>query len=209
MDTKNYAGNSIANKPVDATLQQREPKNKPVTTSVSVNKKPSFIKKFFAEDAKTVGGHVVESVLIPSLQRLLSDSVKGAIDWLIYGSKGSGRPNSGVGNVSYSSYYNRPNYGQPTNYQQPQKPSVYSVNDITFTDQTSDDPMGDATTVLARMTEIVQRYGVASVADFYDLVGQKSAYTDTKYGWRDLSQANIIRVRDGYSILFPKVSPIE
>lgn len=52
------------------------PKQAPVTTKVAaVDTKKKTFGKFFAADAKTVGTHVVESILIPSLQKLLSDSV--------------------------------------------------------------------------------------------------------------------------------------
>ena len=77
---------------------------KPVTTNVVIKKESEAKKlgrKFFSEDAKTVGSHVAESVIIPSLQKLLSDAVKGAIDWLIYGSKGA-KSQSGVGTISYA-----------------------------------------------------------------------------------------------------------
>ena len=92
----------------NASKEERLPgpsKVTPITTNVKVknnqnDKKP--FRKFFAEDAKTVGSHVVESVVVPSLQKLLSDAVKGAVDWLIYGSRGSGAQRTGIGTVSYS-----------------------------------------------------------------------------------------------------------
>lgn len=180
-----------------------------VTTNVIV-KKDSEAKKigkrFFAEDAKTVGSHVAESVIIPSLQKLLSDIVKGGIDWLIYGSKGS-VPKTGVGTISYGSYYSRggivnptPTYGNPM---LSQKPSLYSVNDVIFADR------GEAEEVLLRMKESIDSYGMVSVGDFYDLVGQRAVFTDQKWGWFDLKTADIIRVDGGFSIRFPRVQPIE
>ncbi len=182
---------------------------KPVTTNVVVKKESEakrLGKKFFSEDAKTVGSHVVESVVIPSLQKLLSDAVKGAIDWLIYGSKGSKNP-SGVGTISYGSYYNRSGYINPTPvYTNPMlnnKPTLYAVNDIIIADR------GEAEEVLLRMKESINSYGMVSVGDFYDLVGQRANFTDQKWGWFDLRTADIIRVDGGFCIRFPKVQPIE
>lgn len=181
----------------------------PITTNVKIKntqseKKP--FRKFFAEDAKTVGSHVVESVVVPSLQKLLSDAVKGAVDWLIYGSKGSGGQRSGIGSVSYSAYYRQPNtFNGP--YQpamsQPQRPNALTVNEVTFYDR------GEAEKVLQCLCESLERYGTVAVADFYDLVGQRCSYTDQKYGWYDLRPAQIIRAYDGYIIQFPKIQPIE
>ena len=182
---------------------------KPVTTNVVVKKESEakrLGKKFFSEDAKTVGSHVVESVVIPSLQKLLSDAVKGAIDWLIYGSKGS-KNSSGVVTISYGSYYNRSGYINPTPvYTNPMlnnKPTLYAVNDIIIADR------GEAEEVLLRMKESINSYGMVSVGDFYDLVGQRANFTDQKWGWFDLRTADIIRVDGGFCIRFPKVQPIE
>ena len=182
---------------------------KPVTTNVVVKKESEakrLGKKFFSEDAKTVGSHVVESVVIPSLQKLLSDAVKGAIDWLIYGSKGS-KNSSGVGTISYGSYYDRSGYINPTPiYTNPMlnnKPTLYAVNDIIIADR------GEAEEVLLRMKESINSYGMVSVGDFYDLVGQRANFTDQKWGWFDLRTADIIRVDGGFCIRFPKVQPIE
>ena len=148
----------------------------------------------------------MESVVIPSLQKLLSDAVKGAIDWLIYGSKGN-KNSSGVGTISYGSYYNRSGYINPTPvYTNPMlnnKPTLYAVNDIIIADR------GEAEEVLLRMKESINSYGMVSVGDFYDLVGQRANFTDQKWGWFDLRTADIIRVDGGFCIRFPKVQPIE
>lgn len=184
------------------------PRNAPVTTKVAaVDTKKKTFGKFFAADAKTVGTHVVESILIPSLQKLLSDSVKGAVDWFIYGSKGKSSPNSGPGTVSYSRYYQQstPAYYNG-GYAQPApatRPGLYSVNEFKFEER------GDAETVLMRMNESITRYGMVSVADFYDFIGQRCSFTDQKYGWYDLRPASVIRLDDGYAIQFPKAQPIE
>ncbi len=182
---------------------------KPVTTNVVVKKESEskhLGKKFFSEDAKTVGNYVAESVIIPSLQKLVSDIIKGGIDYLIYGSKGS-RSQTGIGTISYGSYYNRSGYVNPSPvYSNPMisnKPTLYSVNDIVIADR------GEAEEVLLRMKESIISYGMVSVGDFYDLVGQRANFTDQKWGWFDLRTADIIRVDGGFCIRFPKVQPIE
>lgn len=186
-------------------------KNTPVTTNVKpIDKKKFSFGKFFAADAKTVGEHVVESILVPSLQKLLSDSVKGAVDWFIYGAKGKSSFNTGPGTVSYSRYYQGP-VGSQYYYQNTPpgapgpttRPGIYSVGEFKFEDR------GDAETVLMRMNEAIERYGMVSVADFYDFIGQRCSFTDQKYGWYDLRPAQVIRYDDGYSIQFPKAQPIE
>lgn len=184
-------------------------RKKPIVSNAIVKKqndptKPN--KKFFAEDAKTVGAHVVDSILIPSAQKLLSDIVKGAIDWLIYGKSGS-QIKSGSGNISYGSYYNRNGLinTTPINYGQPllNKPTLYTVQEVIIPDR------GEAEDVLINMREAIDTYGMVSVGDFYDLVGVKGSYTDQKWGWFDLRSTDILQVNDGYVIRFPKIQAIE
>ena len=197
-------GNSNASKTASA-------KQAPVTSNVIVKKESEgakFKKKFFAEDVKTVGGHVLDSVIVPSLQKILSDIVKGGIDYLIYGSKGS-RSNSGPGIISYSNYYNRngvigaPTYTNPINGNSQRPSTLYSVNEVVFPER------ADAEEVLLKMRESISSYGMVSVADFYDLINQRCSFTDQKWGWRDLRTADVIRVDDGFSIRFPRVAPLE
>lgn len=183
---------------------------KPIATNATVVKNGSetkkFGKRFFSEDAKTVGSHVLDSVVIPSLQKLISDAVKGAIDWLIYGSKGS-RTQNGPGNISYGNYYTRSGVVNSTPvYTSPMltaKPTLYAVNDICIPDR------GQAEEILLRLREAINVYGMVSVREFYELAGVPFNFTDQKWGWFDLKMADIIRGDNGFYIRFPKVQPIE
>lgn len=203
---ENFKGNSDASKELPKKRVQAVTSNVVVKSQSSESSKPA--RKFFAEDAKSVGGHVVESIIIPSAQRLLSDVVKGAIDWLIFGSKGASR--SGPGTISYGSYFNRSGLvnTSPISYNQPQimprpTPTLYQVNDIVINDREAVEE------VLIRMREMINAYGMVSVGDFYDLVSVRANFTDYKWGWFDLSKVDVIRVDDGFCIRFPKIQPIE
>ena len=202
-----FKGNSNvsknANNPSETTLPTK-PKIEPIVANVKVRKESEiskFGKRFISEDAKSVGSHLFDEVVIPGLQRLLSDAVKNGIDWIIWGIKGGSKPSSGVGNVSYSKYYDRTRPPvAPASYS---KPAAYTINEVTF------DNRGEAEEVLMRLCEEIDRYQMVSIADFYDMISQKHSYTDLKYGWKDLSTAEVVRARDGYSIRFPKVIPLE
>lgn len=192
--------NSIASK------TENSPETKeitPITSNVTVKKQNEMSKigkALFQEDIKSAGEHVVQDVILPSIKKLIVDSVKNSIDFLIYGGK-TGQNNTGARTISYQNYYtSRTN---PTPQPSYSKPAIYSVNDVIFTDR------GEAEATLLRLKEEVDRYGMASVGDFYDLICQPSKYTDQKYGWRDLTAAQVVRNRDGFSIQFPKVSPLE
>ena len=190
----------------------KKAKNSVVTSNVIVKKESEgskLRKKFFAEDAKTVGGQVVDTVVIPSIKKIISDIVKTTVDYFLWGSKGS-RPTSGPGIISYNQYYNRGGVigGSPTTYGGTAlnggKPNtLFTVNTIIFPER------ADAETVLLNLKEAIVSYGMVSVADFYEQVNVKSVFTDQKWGWRDLSQADILRVDEGFSIRFPRVVALE
>jgi len=194
-------GNSHVEREAEASSNDK----KTVTTNVVVKKPKKILGKFFAEDGKTVCGHVVDSIIIPSAQKLLSDVVKGAIDWLIYGSKGV-KPISGPGQVSYTKYYSggagapMPTYGNPM---LARSNNIYEVNEVMFND------INEAEEVLLRMNEQIAKYQMVSVGDFYDFIGQPCKHTDFKYGWRDLRTAEVVRNYTGWSIRFPPAKPLE
>ena len=58
------------------------------------------------------------------------------------------------------------------------------------------------------MDELIKEYGQVAVADLYDLVGITGSYTDNKYGWTNLRNAEAIRDRDGYLLRLPKALPL-
>lgn len=200
---KNYEGNSNVNK-----KQPEREKIKPITNNVAVKKESEFKKfkkNFFAEDAKTVKGQVFTSVIIPGIQRLITDMVKTSIDVLIYGGRSKDNRDSRAGYVSYSSYSSRNARSEYNKIPEAvyNKNSAFSFNEVVLFDR------GDAEEVLMSLRDQIDRYGMVSVADFYDMVGQSAPYTANKYGWRNLDNVVIDRVRDGYSINFPKATPLE
>ena len=79
----------------------------------------------------------------------------------------------------------------------------YSYDDIILSTR------GEAEDVLSRMDELIETYGLVRVADLYDLVGITGNYTDNKYGWMNIRNAEIMRVRDGYMIKMPRAVPID
>lgn len=56
--------------------------------------------------------------------------------------------------------------------------------------------------VLYVMKRIVDIHGYATVADFFDIVGEYSSYDYNFSGWYDLDEAYITDVKNGYIIEF-------
>lgn len=63
----------------------------------------------------------------------------------------------------------------------------------------------DAERVLEAMVQIIDGYGIISVADLNDLVGLPSTYVDNKWGWSKLINVHILQEGEKYSIDLPPV----
>lgn len=169
-------------------------------------KKKSEVKKFadvfIAEDITSVKDYIVNDVLIPAAKKAISDIITNGIDMILYGeAKGRDRRRDGGSRVSYTKYYER---DRDRDYDRTRtRRSVYDYDDIIL------DTRGEAEDVLNRMDDLIDAYGMVSVADLYDLVGISGNYTDNKYGWTNLRNAEIRRTRDGYLLKLPKALPFD
>ena len=178
---------------------------KVINSTAKVKKKSSihkFTDVFISEDASNVKSYILSDVLVPALKKLVTDIVKDGIDIILYG----GARRGGSGNTSRASYVSYNNYSNNRNDRS--LPSsrnglAYSYNDIVLENR------GEAEDVLTRMDELIDMYGEVSVADLYDLVGITGNYTDNKYGWTNIRNAEPVRVRDGYLLKMPKPGPLK
>ena len=64
--------------------------------------------------------------------------------------------------------------------------------------------------VKSNMEDIIAMYGYVTVADYYDIIGYASVYTDNKNGWVSLEKAEIAITDDPYifELILPKPLPI-
>lgn len=185
--------------------KNKDKKIEKVVTGNVITKKKSKARKFteelVSEDAKNVKSYVLGEVLIPAVKKLISDIVTDGIDIILYGQSKKGSKRSTADRVSYRNYYDEPRNSSRNN--RPVLASGYSYDDIIL------ESRGEAQDVLTRMDELVDTYGVVRVADLYDLVGKTGDYTDNKYGWTNIRNAEIVRVREGYWIKMPRAMPID
>ena len=182
--------------------KERKPISKVTKGKVKVKKKSELHKladTFISEDAAKVKSYVIGDVLIPAIKKAISDIVTNGIDMILYGETGHSKRSSSS-RISYSKCYDdrRDDRRSSTSA----SISRYDYDDVIF--ETRD----EAKEVLERMDELIDLYGVASIADFYDLAGITGNYTDNKYGWTNLASADVVRVRDGYTIKLPRVRPL-
>lgn len=199
MDTNNLKPNSHK-----AKAEQRERQQKIVNGPVKVRKKSGLTKfsdVFIAEDAGNVKSYIFSDVLIPAVKKLISDIVKDGVEMFLYGGTG-GRDKSKGYKGSYVSYdkYADPRDRRPA----PRSRGVYDYDDIVL------ERRGEAEAVLDQLYNILETYNIVRVADLYDLVGISGRYTDNDYGWTNLRNAEVVRLRDGgYTIRLPRALPLD
>ena len=185
--------------------QAPEKRVEKVVKGTAITRKKSGIRKFadefIAEDAKNIKSYVLGEVLIPAVKKAISDIVTTGIDMILYGGSRPGGKRSTADRVSYRNYYDRDT--RPAGGTRTAMNSGYSYDDIVLATR------GEAEEVLERMDELMQAYGLVRVADLYDLVGVTGQYTDNKYGWTSIRNAEVVRVRDGYLIKMPRAVPID
>ncbi len=153
-----------------------------------------FADVFIPEDMENVKSYILMDVVVPAIKKAISDT----IDTFLYGESGSGKRHSSASKISYGKYYDKNDRPAHT----PRTRGRYDYDDIIL------DNRGEAEEVLIRMDELIDTYGLASVADLYDLVGKTCEYTDNNYGWNDIRSAAVVRVRDGYLLKLPRALPL-
>lgn len=170
---------------------------KVVSGSVKSKKKNGLQKitnVFVPDDVKS---YIFEDIVVPAVKDIILDAVRAFLG--VSGNSRVGR-SSTSSKISYRKYYDDRDRRDSGNVSRTR--TGYDYDDIIL------ESRGEAEDVLERMDELIATYQVVSVADFYDLVGVSGNYTDNKYGWTDIRNASVIRVRDGYMIKLPKALPL-
>ena len=169
-------------------------------------KKKSEIQKlgsiFISEDVNNVKDYILMDVLVPSIKNAIYELVTGSLDMIFFNGQGNLKKKSQSSTVSYSRYYDQKR-DVDRGYSGTRTATGYDYNDIIL------ETRGEAEDVLDRMSELIDTYGQVTVADLYDLVGITGNYTDNKYGWVNIRNAEPIRVRNGYLLKLPKAIPVD
>lgn len=153
-----------------------------------------FVDTFFGdgEDIKDVKTYVIYDVLVPAIKDTIVEGVNSAVSMLFFGEVRRNRSANRGGNsgrVNYGSYFNG-----GSNSKRETMPSYKRSNVSSGFDNLMKDNRGDAEEILVQMEEILEQYGQVTVADYYDLFGESTDFTNNKYGWTDLSDVRIKRV---------------
>lgn len=163
----------------------------------------------------SITSYLGEEIVKPAIKGIIVDSITSGINMAMFGQ--NERRHTGYGHnvthkprTNYAANYSRNNVQQPTlshNHNSLRKPGTHARS--SFVDEYILGDRNEALEVLDALQEQIMTYGTASVADYYDMIGVTSAYTDHKYGWDDLSNAMLAPARNGYVLKLPRAMVIE
>jgi hypothetical protein len=201
----NYPANS---KRKAADVGQERPKMEKVVEGDVVQRKGgavrSALRTFISEDSHTVIGYLLTEVLVPATKNAISDMVSQGIERVLYGES---RPRNSRG--GYTNYNTRPQAIGGRVFSDPRPPlsrqarASHDFGEIVISSRS------EAEDVLDNLRTLIDDYGIATVADFYDLVGLTGEFTDDKYGWNDLRSARVRPIRHGYVLDMPRTHPLD
>jgi hypothetical protein len=194
-----------------------------IVTVEVIQKKKTIGKKFkdifFGGDFKSVAKYVAADVLLPALRNMVADTGKSAIDRAIYGEGGRRRPPSGpsgYGYRPYTEYSTSPfstRYGSGTiNYghipDQPRRSYYHDPRDRRDDTQIIIVDRREAETIIEQLINIIEKFDVATVADFKEMCGLQILNTDQKWGWTSPSRFELRQTNQGWLIDLPPADPI-
>lgn len=202
MSEVKYEFKSNSHKSKEQQAVREHEKLAPVVSGSAKTKKRSMPSKlvniFFPGDVKSVKQSVVQDVVIPTVKNIMLDS----LEMILFPEGRVGKRGKGGGTrVSYGSYYEK---GEKAIKAVKNRMDVFDYDDVEF------ETRGDADAVLFALDDVIERYGFASVGEFYDLSQVTTTnYAVNKYGWTDLKDASVVSIRGGgWMIRFPRPEPL-
>ena len=205
VEMPDYPDNSQNSKPVPV---REDEEHKGVISGKATRKKKGALRRasetMIADDVETIKSYLVFDVLLPAIKDTAFDLVTNGFEMVLFGgsrsSSGRSKGRTRTGHRDYGKY-SQNDRKRPQISDRDRKMLIF--DDIIL------DSRGDAERVLDYLRGRIDDYEVATVADFYDAVEVTSNYTDTKYGWYELDDAYVRRVRDGFQVILPKATHLE
>lgn len=183
---------------------------KVITGEATQRKRPlgrRFKDTFLGGEFKAAAHYIGMEVLLPAFRNMLVDGVTKGVERVVYGESTVRRPSSGYGQprIQYHSPVNRSG-GPIANL--PDQPGrarrrTAEIEEVILSSRQ------DAEKVLDMLTDIINQFDVASVADMKELIGLPTAYTDNSWGWYSMHYADIRQIRDGFLLTLPPAEVIK
>lgn len=190
------------------SIIQRTDKDEPkreiqkITTGKVSVKKPGLGKKmadtFLGDDVENVKSYLIMDVVVPAIKDTIVDMVCSGVEMIFgVGRRGGGSRRSNYTNYSNISYKERDKERRTRRSES--RRDRYDPNEIVV------ETRQEAEEVIFQLAELCESYGMARVADLYELVGITGDFQSQKWGWESVASARAVRVRGGgYAIDLPR-----
>lgn len=201
---------------------QERKKLQPIVKGAVVRKKAGTFEKLkttFLGENVNLGEYVLFDVLVPAFRNTMSDMGFGLIEMVFGNGRERRRYGSDSGRVirdrgrSYVDYRGASSgssrdrggrgYDDGRREFSAGDRGKHDFDRIEFTSR------GEAEDVLSHLVDLVEEYGEATVAAFYELSNIESEHVDNNYGWTNLRDAYTERGRNCYIIRFPQPRPLK
>ena len=207
-----YPSNSYSKQDSEAVKETETTTKKTRQIARGKVRKQGLLRKFtryIVEDTiESARERTLADIIVPGIKTLIFDAFTDTLDLVLFGGSGevsrSSRKRSNgrrEGRTSYDRYYDekeRRGRSRGSYRDLPNDP-----DDIIL------DTRREAQNVLEELDYMIHKYGQASIADFYDIVGVTSEFTDNKYGWTSIRDAGIRPVREGFLIVLPRTRVLD
>lgn len=197
--------------------KEREKKVQALDVGEVMIRKPSLGKRFrntfFGGDAKETASFVWSEIVVNMAKNAFLDAIQQGSERMVNPAnrrRANGFHNStlpyGMSALGHQAYNNMFRGPEPAIQRQQglsqQARSQHNFQEIVLGSRPA------AELIIDRLYDLLSRDGYASVADFYDLLGQRAEYTDGEFGWLDLRGSQVVRVPQGYLIDLPRPVPL-
>lgn len=212
-------------KPEKEKVEKEEPQpeekkiEKVISGSATKRKAPIFVRvrdTFFGDsDFSNVAGYVAYEVVLPAIRSLVVETAIQGVQRAVFG-EASPRRRPGPGRDMHIDYSTRRAALQrePRRSMLPDQPPHppprgarsqrgYDVGVVQLVEK------ADADIALERLEDVIDRWGIATVADLYDLLGLQTSYVDNQWGWDTMLGANVRQNRHGWVLELPEPSPVK
>jgi len=171
----------------------------------------------------SIGRYLGSEVVMPAVKDIIANSLTTGIQMAIFGKDAAARPRNDYRSVSRAGYgttYSSRTGTVHTDYTAPTGGGVTKVDrkrrgydrasQFNSEDYIMDD-RNEALEALANLQDQADKYDQVSLADFYDLMGQETQYTDNNYGWLydDIMKGKVVVIGGGYALRLPRLENLE
>lgn len=207
---ENFPSNSNETRAKSTDAREERHFDRVVETPVVRQKKPlgaRLRETLFNGD--NIVQYVVNEVLLPAFKDTMSDAVSTAVNRALFGESGDNRPRKtpsrstafgGGTHTNYSRYSTPPREAARSI---PRRARIGTFESIIIASRV------EAQIIMDQMHKAVEKYGMVSIRDLYEMVGEGFHTTDNDFGWTDLNTARIRQVRSGWMLVLPDPEPLE